>query len=388
MNPTQQTEAGERIVLTGATGFLGQEVFRLLLELQPEARLVLLVRASREKSVAQRLDALIERCCAPEGRGSARRRIEVYAADTGADRCGLSQRDWTAVASGATRFIHAAAAVRFDAAPEEARRANVGGVRNVLELGEQAHRGGSLRSFTHVSTAFVAGRRTGIVREDELGAGQRFRNTYERSKCEAEALVRARARDLPVVIVRPSIVVGHSRTGVTSSFHTMYWPLRAYVQKRWRIVPGRPQTPIDMVPVDFVAEATVHLAFDDQAAARTFHLCAGPGRSSTIGEIADAAASFFRLQPPRFVNPVLFMALLRPLLELTVWGSRRHILKKGWFYRPYMDMQLEFDTTRADALLAPAGIRPPRVMDYLERLFEYCLESDWGRRPPAARTLP
>jgi thioester reductase-like protein len=386
VNPTQQTGAGERVVLTGATGFLGQQILRVLLERRPEAHLALLVRETADKSAGQRLEALLERCCEPDARNSARRRIEVFAADTAAEHCGLSARDWAAVAGGATRVIHSAAAVRFDAPPEEARRANVGGVRNLLDVAEAAGRSGSLRSFTHVSTAYVAGRRTGIVREDELDAGQRFRNTYELTKCEAEGLVRARVRDLPVVIARPSIVVGDSRTGVTTSFHTMYWPLRAYVQKRWRIVPGRPQTPIDMVPVDFVAEATVHLAWSEQAVGRSLHLCAGPARSSTIGEVAGAAARFFRLPPPRFVNPVLFMALLRPLLELTVWGPRRHILKKGWFYRPYLDMQLEFDTAQADSLLAPAGIQPPRVMDYLERLFKYCLDSDWGRRPPALRT--
>ncbi len=383
MNPTHQTGSSERVLLTGATGFLGQGILRRLLERRPEARLVLLVRESAGRSADQRLDALLERCCDPEALDSARRRTQVFAADTGMDRCGLSPRDWAAAAEGVTRVIHAAAAVRFDAAPQEAYRANVGGVRNVLEFGEAALRCGSLRSFTHVSTAFVAGSRTGVVREDELDAGQPFRNTYERSKCEAEAMVRGRARELPVVIVRPSIVVGHSRTGVTTSFHTMYWPLRAYVQKRWRIVPGRPETPIDMVPVDFVADAAVDLAWNEQAVGRSLHLCAGPQRSATIGDIANAAARFFRLPPPLFVNPALFMILVRPILELTVWGPRRQILKKGWFYRPYLDMQLAFDTTQADALLAPAGIRPPKVMDYLERLFAYCLASDWGRKPDA-----
>ncbi|MFB3779352.1 MAG: SDR family oxidoreductase [Bryobacteraceae bacterium] len=387
MNQKVHAGAGERVVLTGATGFLGQEIFRLLIERRPEARLVLLVRETADKSAAQRLEALLARCCAPEEREAVRRRIQVYAADTALECCGLSPGDWAAVADGATRIIHAAAAVRFDALIEETRRANVGGVRNVLELAGEARRRGSLGCFTHVSTAFVAGCRAGLVREDELNTGQRFRNAYEASKCEAETVVRERAGELPAVIVRPSIVVGHSRTGATTSFHMMYWPLKAYVERRWRIVPGSPRTPIDLVPVDFVAEATLHLAWDESAEGGTFHLCAGPGRSATIGEIAGAASRYFQLPAPRFVNPVLFLALLRPILEVTVWGKRRHVLKKGFFYRPYLDMRLEFDTTQADLRLSPAGIRPPNVMDYLDRLFAYCVESDWGRKPVAPRAL-
>jgi hypothetical protein len=86
--------------------------------------------------------------------------------------------------------------------------------------------------------------------------------------------------------------------------------------------------------------------------------------------------------------PVLFLALLRPLLAATLWGPRRRILRQGRFYRPYLDMRLEFDTTQADSLLAPAGIAPPRVMDSLERLFAFCVETDWGRRLPGRAAAP
>ncbi len=388
MNSTPQTGTGERIVLTGATGFLGQEIVRILLKTRPEARLALFIRDSAKESAARRLDKLLAHCCAGQEQTEARRRIEVFTADTAAERCGLSERDWARAADGATRVIHSAAAVRFDSSAEEARRANVGGTRHLLELGQEAARRGTLRGYLHVSTAYVAGCREGLVREDELDTGQRFRNSYERSKCEAEGLVRERVGDLPAVIARPSIVVGDSRTGATTSFHMLYWPLRAYVQNGWRLVPGRPQTPVDMVPVDFVAEAVAHLAFAPEAVGRCFHLCAGPKRATTIGEIAHAAARYFNAPPPRFINPSLFLALLRPVLTLVLWGPKRRILQKGGFYRPYLDMQLEFDTTQADALLAPAGIQPPQAMEYLERLFAYCVASDWGRRPAAPATMP
>jgi hypothetical protein len=73
---------------------------------------------------------------------------------------------------------------------------------------------------------------------------------------------------------------------------------------------------------------------------------------------------------------------------VALWGRRRRMLRAGRFYRPYFDMALQFDTSRADAMLEPAGIRPPHVMEYLERLFAFCLESDWGRLTPGRAAMP
>ncbi len=368
----------ERLVLTGATGFVGQHLARLLLDRHPDMRLALLVRASGTRVAADRAEALVASSADPAG---TRRRIEVVTADVAAPRCGLSERDWHALADGTTRIIHGAAAVRFDTTLDGARAVNVSGARNLTGLADEARRRGALRTFTYVSTAFVAGLRRGLVREDELDAGQRFRNAYEQSKFESESLVRSAADRLPVVIARPSIIVGDSRTGITTSFNTLYWPLRAYAEGRWRLVPGRADTVIDIVPVEFVAEAIARLALDDACAGRCFHLCAGPARSSTVGEIGLAAARFFKAPPPRYVSPGVFAAVLRPALFLVLRGRLRRILETGRFYRPYFDMRTEFDTTGADAALGPAGIKPPDVMQYLDRLFAYCLESDWGRRP-------
>lgn len=380
MSSMSPGSAGERIVITGATGFLGEQIVRVLLARRPEASLVLLMRGTEELTAAERLDSLLNRWFNPDQRDAVRRRVEAVPADIAAERCGISERDWTALADGATRIIHGAASVRFDMPLDEARHVNVGGVRNLLSLAGEAHRRGTLRGFTCISTAFVAGRREGLARESELQEGQRFRNTYERSKCEAEALVRERSRALPVAILRPSIIVGDSRTGATSSFNALYQLLRLYSNMRLRIVPARPETVVDMVPVDFVAEASAWLAFEPRAAGSTFHLCAGPSRSATIREIATAAARFFHVPPPRFVPPGPVLAVLRPVLLATVWGRHRRFVRRGRIFRPYLDMRTEFDTAQADTLLAPAGISPPRVVDYLERLFEFCRETDWGQR--------
>lgn len=363
----------EVILVTGATGFVGVHLVRELLERQPEARLALLVRPGRDKTAEERGLAIAGKA----GRG----RVDVYAGDVALPRCGLEEAAWAKIASEATRVIHCAATVRFDHTLEEARAINVEGTRRVVELAEAAPH---LRCFAYVGTAYVAGERTGLIRESELDVGQGFRNTYERTKAEAEALVRSKLATMPGVILRPSIVVGDSRTGATSSFKMLYWPLKIFSRRLWRTVPGYADAVLDIVPVDYVASAVARLAFDEASRGETVHLCAGPKGSAKLGALAQRAAEFFGVPGPRYVDPRLFFATIRPLLMLTLWGKKRRVLVDGQAYREYFSMRMEFDTANAERLLGPTGIAAPHVLDYFERLLEYCVASEWGRKPVTA----
>lgn len=364
----------ELILVTGATGFLGVRLVHELLERNPYAKLALIVRGRAGQSGRDRVDSLL----APEQRA----RVDAYEGDVSQTNCGLDAADWQKLTAKATRVVHSAATVRFNHTPEEARRINVEGTRHVLDFAGAAR---GLRSFAYVGTAYVAGERDGLVREDELAMSQRYRNTYEQTKAEAEALVRSRLDSLPGVILRPSIIVGDSQTGVTSSFKMMYWPLKIYARGLWRTVPGYPDAVLDVVPVDFVASAVVHALYDQSARGKTLHLCAGPQSSATIEQIAQRAKEYFNGPEPRFVDPRLFFALVRPLLYALLWGRKRRVLIDGRAYRDYFTMRMQFDTANAERILSPAGIRPPHVLDYLDRLFSYCVASEWGRKPVAAQ---
>jgi hypothetical protein len=185
--------------------------------------------------------------------------------------------------------------------------------------------------------------------------------------------------------LRPSIIVGDSRTGVTSSFKMMYWPLKIYARRLWRTVPGYPDAVLDIVPVDFVAAAVARLALDDAAHGETVHLCAGPRGAATIEQIAGRAAEYFQGRTPRYVDPKFFFAAIRPLLFVSLWGGKRRVLIDGRAYRDYFTMRMQFDTTNADRLLGPARICAPPVMEYLDRLFHYCVATEWGRKPGAVQ---
>jgi len=364
----------ELILVTGATGFLGVQLVRELLERKPNATLALLIRNRAGQSGQQRADSFIPL--------AERSRVQVFSGDVSQPNCGLDPAAYGRLLAETTRVIHSAATVRFDHSLDEARRINVEGTRQILDFAGSARR---LRSFAYVGTAYVAGERSDLVRENELAVGQGYRNTYEQTKAEAEALVQSRLGSLPGVILRPSIIVGDSRTGVTSSFKMMYWPLKIYARRLWRTVPGYPDAVLDIVPVDFVASSVAQLLFDEAALGCTVHLCAGPRASATIQQVAHRAMEYFNGPEPRFVDPRFFFAVVRPLLFLSLWGRKRRVLRDGRAYRDYFTMRMQFDTSNAERLLQPAGVSPPPVLDYLDRLFHYCVASDWGRKPVSAQ---
>lgn len=367
------------VLLTGATGFVGTELLARYLE-RTDRHVYALVRAPSDAEAAARLRTVLAH--GRRGDGAKLERVTAVAADLERDGLGLSSERRAELARSVTDIVHSAASVSFELPLDDSRRINVQGTRHMLDLARDARDAGGLDRFAYVSTAYVAGTHAGEFHEDQLDVGQDFRNSYERSKFEAERLVRDAAATLPVQIFRPSIIVGERSTGWTTSFNVLYTPLKAFARGRLAVLPARKSAPVDVVPVDYVADAIFTLAtggVEDHA--ETFQLVAGPA-ATTVGVLAEQAARHLDRPPPRLVAPRLYRRVLHPLLVRTGPAGRRRALRRIETFFPYFTMRVRFDDRRARTRLSAAGVRVTPLERYLPRLIDFARAADWGRRQP------
>jgi thioester reductase-like protein len=362
------------IFLTGATGFLGMELLARYLE-RTDRTVYALVRGECDADAQARLDATVARML-PDPAPFAGRAIAVRG-DVMRPGLGLAPRRRSELAAEVGEIVHAAASVSFALPLPESRAINVEGTRNVLDFAQRVK---ELHRFGYVSTAYVAGDHRGLFREDQLNAGQSFRNPYEQSKFEAETIVREHSGELPIQIFRPSIVVGEADTGWTPAFNVIYWPLKAFARGAYKAVPARRSAPVDVVPVSYVADAIFALSQRGAPSGTTYNLAAGD-QASSVGEMLKLSSEYFDRRPPRVLPQSVYRRLVHPLLRRT---RHRKALGASEVFFPYFAMRVRYDTVNARAGLAGTGIRVPALADYFPRLMDFAVAAEWGK---SARAL-
>ena len=202
--------------------------------------------------------------------------------------------------------------------------------------------------------------------EDDLTDAFGFGSPYEQTKYEAERLVRDAASELPVTVVRPSMIVGDSRTGEIKTFNTFYTPLRLFLSGKLRIVPARRDLRVNIVPVDYVADAIVRLTFDPRAVGTTFHLTTPTDELPTAGDVLAFARRWAREHlGVRLPSPVFLPIGLR------LGGRTVRLL------RPYFRERRRFRRDHADELLGPTV---PDWHDYLPTLLEHAISRGFLHR--------
>ena len=341
------------VFFTGFPGFIGTRVVAQLLRGDPDQRVAALVEprmADRAREAASRLDG---------------QRVEILEGDIADRRLGLSDEQLGRLREEVTIAYHLAAIYDLAVPFEIAQRVNVDGTGNVLELCASCER---LRRLHYVSTAYVAGDRTGVVYEHELALGQRFKNHYESTKFQAELWVRDAMDAVPVTIYRPAIVVGDSKTGETQKFDGPYYMLRT-IARSLRMGGRIPQfgasaAPFNVVPVDFVADALTTAATDEASVGETLHLV-DPEPVTSLELMKILSRAYADREPSyRLPSKAVELSLRSKTVRRAFSGAPPESIV-------YLNHPVRFDTRRASDLLARHGLRCPRFEEYVGPMVQF-----------------
>lgn len=234
---------------------------------------------------------------------------------------------------------------------------NVEGTRQVNEF---VRRHPSIERYMYFSTAYVAGKREGELLESELIRPDAFKNHYEETKFEAELLVEALKKEVNVTVIRPGIVRGHSKTGETIKFDGPYFFMNMLDRLKWLpIIPyvGKSKACINVVPIDYIIDASVFLAGLGKAAGKTVHLT--DPSPYPIEEVYRAMALELTGKNPKGRLPRVFaekgLASIRIQRKLGVEAETLD----------YLTWNATFDTAVAEVLLEGSGIQ---CADFIESI--------------------
>ena len=353
---TQPTDAQRTLLVTGFPLDAARELIRQAVG--GGDRVLLLVRDKFVHEAERWRDSL------PARADGHRPALEIWTGDILALDLGLTGAQVRQLHAEVHEVHHLAAVAYMGIDAPRMRQLNVEGLREVFELAM------GMRQLTRVcvwSTVFVAGARSGVVRETELDDNAQHRNAYESTKAEAERLCRAAMAKLPLTVVRVPLLVGHSKTGEVTRLDGPLMLVQAILSSPTAIpLPTAGHHLLHLAPVDYCAAAALHLTRHPDAVGGTFHLVDDAPLTARqfFDLVADAAGK------PR-PNVYLPSRLSHALLRMPGLGSRvRH--ERGvieWF-----DNDVRFDSSRARALLGGSGIHCPPVPTYLDALVRHVRE--------------
>ncbi|HXU51417.1 MAG TPA: SDR family oxidoreductase [Casimicrobiaceae bacterium] len=352
--------------VTGATGFIGRFLVANLVKRGKPV--FVLVRKGSEAKLAD-----LERRC-----GADARHLVPVSGDLARDKLGVSAAELRKLKGKIDHVFHLAAIYDLTASPEAQRHANVDGTRNAVDFAAAI----GARCFDHVSSIAAAGLYEGTFREDMFEEAEDLDHPYFQAKHDAEKIVREQAK-LPFRIYRPGFVVGHSKTGEIDKIDGPYYFFKALQKLRgafpqWMPMLGVEGGRINIVPVDFVADAIDHIAHKRGLDGRTFHLT--DPEPHRIGEALNIfARAAHAPQMTMRINAKMFGFIPAPILYglsslAPVKRATRTVLQDLGIPRdvlPFINWPTRYDNREAAKALKGSGIAVPPLASYAPQVWDY-----------------
>ena len=357
-----------RAVITGVSGFLGGVLAAEFLRRHPNSKIIGVIRdqdaASAQIQTKCFLDQLMSQLDKEIFDRSEVAVCQLSELPSFMERC-FKGAPYTC--------FHCAANTDFAQNLEQGRRDNVYLTQMILAV---VRKHGACRRFVHMSTAFVCGKTKAKITESVMPSV--FHNFYEQTKWESEEVIRHSG--IPFTILRPSIVVGDSKTGFARHFRVFYGMFRLWLSGRIPRAPLDRHVGVDIVPVDHVVNATIKLAFMDAAKDQIVQICAGRNQSEPR-KIFDIGLRVFEQPEAKYAPQFMVYVLRNRLVSRFLDHGLNSILETFEFHFPYMgSRKRSFDTSKCRALLGDEEGEAPPVSSYGHNLFQYCLDTQWGKR--------
>lgn len=354
--------------ITGGTGFIGKHLVRYLLERPRVGKVYLLVRSGSKKKFNVMKAEL----------GKPGEKLVAVTGDLTRNKLGVSAAQRKKLQGTIDHFFHLAAIYDLQADADAQWKANVEGTRHAVALAEDL----GAKRFHHMSSIAAAGLFPGVFREDMFEEAVELEHPYFRTKHDSEGVVREEC-SIPWRVYRPGIVVGHSETGEMDKVDGPYYFFKGIQKMRdllpkWMPTLGIEGSRINIVPVDYVARATLHIAHKPRLDRRAFHLT--EPKPKRIGEVlnlfAEAAhapkmtmridARMFSFVPTSVRSALSMIPPVRRITKqvLKDFGLPPDILK-------FVNYPTRFDNRDAEKALEGSGIKVPNLDDYAWRLWDY-----------------
>jgi len=365
----------DAILVTGADGYLGSTLARLLLKQTSDSNLVLWVRSGDKAEFEDKIDKLksVLNCG-----GEVEKRVSFATGDLTKETC-FDSVDPGMVGS----IVHSAAVTRFNVDAETAQSVNVVGTRRVLDF---ARRCRNLQKLCQVSSVYASGMKAGTVYEDIVSDGCGFANHYEHSKYAAEKTIIDGGGDLPWTIVRVATIFADDQSGVVSQFNAVHNTLKLLYYGLISVVPGNTDTPLYLITGGFAARAvaSVLVQGNDQS---IYHASYRREECTTLGKFVDVAFESFGSDPGfkkrRILKP-LFTDLdaFNVLSEAVSTGFSDGITKQAissvspFARQLFIDKDVKNDKLRQ--LMAGEYV-VPNAEDLVRRTCNHLCQTKWGR---------